>query len=224
MLVHDGLGESAVRTVISLKALPGVAAMLAALAVPCLAQAAGMPSSTDVAREALQARFEPLAHRTQVVGRISPDLCFSLDLPEEWRLDATGVEPRLKAVLSNAELEVSLRAVHELRDLPQADLASRDAAVLQRDYEELLGRPAQSVSLSANAGATLWSATWVDANLPTASHAMTVETLILPLPGDGVLELSLSGVESQDADKALVQRMLAGLRVQGRASCQRQVP
>jgi hypothetical protein len=213
-------GESAVRVVTSLKALSGKAAVLAALTISSLAQAASMPPSTDAMKETLQARFDPLARQTRVVGRVAPGLCVSFNLPEEWRLETGGLEPRLKAVLSDAELEVGLRSAHELRDMPQSDLASRDAAFLQRDYEELLGRPAQSVSLSADAGTTRWSATWVDANLPTASHAMTVETLILPLSNDQVLELSLSGADTQDAYDAFVRRMLGGLRVQGRASCQ----
>jgi hypothetical protein len=212
---YAGFWESAVRVVTSLKALSGLAAILAPLVDPFPAQAASMPPSQETTREALHVRFQPLTRETQIVGRITPNLCFTFSLPEEWRLHASG----LKAVSSDAELEVSLRSSHELRDLPQSDLASRDAAVLQRDYEELLGRPAQSISLSSKAGASLWSATWVDANLPTASHAMTVETMILPLSSNDVLELSLSGIEAQDDHDMLVQRMLAGLRVQGRASC-----
>ena len=164
----------------------------------------------------VQARFDPSTRQTWLTGRAGADLCFSLALPDEWRLTAQGVE----AVRSEVELAVSLRSAQELRDLPQPDLASRDAAVLQRDYEELLGRPAQSVSLTSNAGATRWSATWVDANLSTASHAMTVETLIVPLSAEWVLELSLSGVDTNEDYNALTQRMLSRLKVQGRGACQ----
>ena len=105
--------------------------------------------------------------------------------------------------------------------MPQPDLAIRDAAALQRDYEELMGQPAQSVSLSseAGAGAIRWSATWIDANLPTASNAMTVETLIVPLSSEWVLELSLSGVRSREGYEALAWRLLARLKVEGRAAC-----
>ncbi|MPR07156.1 hypothetical protein [Microvirga tunisiensis] len=103
--------------------------------------------------------------------------------------------------------------------MPQSDLATRDAAVLQQDYEQLLGRPAQSVSLSSDAGATRWSATWIDASLPSASHAMTVETLIVPLSSEWVLELSLSGVDTQEAYNGLAGHLLARLKVQGRPAC-----
>jgi hypothetical protein len=165
--------------------------------------------------ETIQAQFDPVTRQTRVAGRIAPDLCFSLLLPDEWRQAEAG----LKAVVSQVELGVGLRSARELRDMPQPDLASRDAAFLQRDYEELLGRPAQSVSLSSDAGATRWSATWVDANLPTASNAMTIETLIVPLSNEWVLELSLSGAETQGAYNALAQRLLTTLKVQGRGSC-----
>jgi hypothetical protein len=152
-----------------------------------------------------------------MIGRVAPDLCFSLSLPDEWRQTEGGV----RAALSDRELSVNLRSSQELRDLPQPDLVSRDAAALQQDYEELLGRPAQSVSLSSSAGATRWSATWIDANLPTASHDMTVETLIVPLSSEWVLELSLSGAETREAYNALAQHLLARLKVQGRAACTR---
>jgi len=182
-----------------------------------VSQAANGPLDRAAVDHPLQARFDPVLRQTQVTGRAASDLCFALSLPDEWRLSSEG----LKAALSDVELAVSLRSAQDLRDMPQPDLASRDAAFLQRDYEELLGRPAQSVSLSSSAGATRWSATWVDANLPTASHAMTVETLIVPLSGEWVLELSLSGAETREEYNGLAQRLLARLSVQGRAACQR---
>jgi hypothetical protein len=166
--------------------------------------------------ESVQVRFDPMIRQTSVRGAVPSGLCFSFSLPEEWHSTAHG----LKSALSDIEIGIGLRSAGELRDMPQPDLASRDAALLQRDYEELLGRPAQSISLSSDAGATRWSATWVDANLPSASHVMTVETLIVPLSGEWVLELSLFGVETREAYNALAQRLLARLKVQGRAACQ----
>jgi hypothetical protein len=193
----------------------GRAAVLLLLSGASFAQAATVLPSSDLVSETIQAQFDPVTRQTRVAGRIAPDLCFSLLLPDEWRQAEVG----LKAVVSQVELGVGLRSARELRDMPQPDLASRDAAFLQRDYEELLGRPAQSVSLSSDAGATRWSATWVDANLPTASNAMTIETLIVPLSNEWVLELSLSGAETQGAYNALAQRLLTTLKVQGRGSC-----
>jgi hypothetical protein len=195
-----------------------VAAFLACLAAPA-AQAVttnlgGAPSGT------FGARFDADARETRVTSRISPSLCLSLSLPQEWRMHGPGGKASLKAVPFRANLDMSLRSAHELQDLPQPDLARRDAAFLQRDYESLLGRPAQSVSLTSPApGATRWSATWVDANLPTASQAMTIETLIVPLSPEWVLELDLAEVESPEIYDALVQRVLSGLRVRAGAEC-----
>lgn len=198
------------------RAWPRGAIVLAGLAGASLAHASSDPLDASVPNQAIEARFNAAAQQTLVTGKAAPDLCFSLSLPEEWRRTEEG----LKAVRSDASLALGLRSAEELSALPQPDLASRDAAALQQDYEDLLGRPAQSVSQSTDAGATRWSATWVDANLPMASHAMTVETLIVPLSNAWVLELSLSGVETRDAYDALAARVLARLRVQGRASCQ----
>jgi len=198
------------------RAWPRGAIVLAGLAGASLAHASSDPLDASVPNQAIEARFNAAAQQTLVTGKAAPDLCFSLSLPEEWRRTEEG----LKAVRSDASLALGLRSAEELSALPQPDLAGRDAAALQQDYEGLLGRPAQSISLSTDAGATRWSATWVDANLPMASHAMTVETLIVPLSNAWVLELSLSGVETREAYDALAARLLARLRVQGRASCQ----
>ncbi|QRM30425.1 hypothetical protein [Microvirga sp. VF16] len=189
---------------------------MAGLAVAPVAQAANDPLDRIGGHEPIQAHFDSTTHRTRVSGKAAPDLCFSFSLPDEWHLADTS----LKAVVSNADLTIDLRSAEELRDMPQSDLAARDAAVLQRDYEELLGRPAQSVSLSSDAGAMRWSATWIDANLPSASHAMTIETVIVPLSSEWVLELSLSGVATREAYDALAQHLLVRLKVQGRAACQ----
>jgi hypothetical protein len=204
-----------VRSVRQFGAWPRRAVILTGLAVASVAQAANGPLDTASMSGRIQARFDPVTRQTWVMGHAAPDLCFSLSLPDEWRQTEDG----FKAVLSDGELSVNLRSSQALRDMPQPDLVSRDAAALQQDYEALLGRPAQSVSLSSNGGATRWSATWIDANLPTASHDMTIETLIVPLSGEWVLELSLSGIETREAYNALAQRLLARLNVQGRAAC-----
>ncbi|PVE25820.1 hypothetical protein DC522_03355 [Microvirga sp. KLBC 81] len=162
--------------------------------------------------EFVRVQFDQQLGRTRVAGRVASHLCFSLALQQEWRATAGGMETRLKSVLSNAELEVSLRPADELRGMPQADLASRDAALLQQGYESLLGRPAQSVSLvSLSPVTTRWSATWVDAHLP--SGPLTVEAFIVPLSDDWVLELSFSNIAVKEEYDALVRSLLAGLKV-----------
>jgi hypothetical protein len=205
-----------VRSVTSWGTWAGKAIALVLLSAASSAQAVGGLPDQPVMSEPVQVRFDPATRQTSVTGAVPSGLCFAFSLPEEWRPTAQGV----KATFSAVEIGVGLRSAGELRDMPQPDLASRDAAFLQRDYEELLGRPAQSVSLSSHGKATRWSATWIDASLPSASHAVTVETLIVPLSHDWVLELSVNGVDTQAAYDALAQRLLTRLQVQGRASCQ----
>ena len=192
-----------------------------AVAVLCLpslvAQAASITPGSSSQVGPVQTRFDAARQETDVAGHITPALCFSFNLPQEWRMRADGARMSLVAAHHGAELEVSLRSAQELRHMPQPDLASRDAAFLQQGYEDLLGRPAQSVSLASLSGATRWSATWVDANLPSASHAMTVEAFIVPLSKEWVAEMSLTGIASKSAYDALVQDLLADFRV--KAAC-----
>ncbi len=212
------LGSSMIQ---ALKVLSCPAALAALLCTLSTTQAANVPLANSGSwQETLQTRFDPDAKQTRVAGRVASGLCFSLSLPQEWRVQTGGAETRLKAVSSDAELNVGLRSAHELRGMPQPDLASRDAALLQQDYENLLGRPAQSVSLaSAPTGAARWSATWFDAYLPSGSHGMTVETLIVPLSGEWVLELSVTQVEEKERYEALLHSMLVGLRIQRDSAC-----
>ena len=200
-----------------LQALLSRTAILAALACAPTAQANNGALGPDAGGEGVRVRFDESSGQTRIAGRASNDVCFAFSLPQEWRQAAEGIKPRLQAVSSGAEIEIVLRSAQELRHLPQQDLASRDAALLQQDYEGLLGRPAQAVSLtSSGSGATLWSATWVDPHLPAA---MTVETLIVPLSATWVLELSLSNIGAPDDHDALLRKLLSGLRVQGGTAC-----
>jgi hypothetical protein len=204
-----------VRSVKSWRAWVFQAATLVLLSAASSTHAANGPLDQPVGSEPVRVRFDPTMRQTSVTGSAPSGLCFSFSLPEEWRSTAQG----LKSAHSDVEIGIGLRSAGELRDMPQPDLASRDAAFLQKDYEELLGRPAQSVSLSSHGTAARWSATWIDANLPNPSQGMTVEALIVPLSGEWVLELSVSGVDTKAAYDALAQRLLTRLQVQGRAAC-----
>jgi len=204
-----------------LRAIWGGAAILTALAFTAGgAFGTKSPLAAGLWDSPVPVHFDSASQVTRIAERIAPDLCFSLHLPQEWRSKAEGAGISLEAVSFSARLEISLRSAQELRDMPQPDLASRDAAVLQRDYEHLLGRPAQSVSLDRSPyGATRWSATWIDANLPSASRSLTVETFILPLSSEWILELSLTHVEMPEVHDALIRRILSGLKIMTRKAC-----
>ncbi|MFC4171169.1 hypothetical protein ACFOYU_03710 [Microvirga sp. GCM10011540] len=205
----QGLGTLVSRVAVIFSCVAATAAQAGTLAVEPVAWGS-----------AVELRHHGATGETRLLNRVTPHLCFSLSLPQEWRLTGEEGGTSLEAVSFRAKLDVSLRSAHDLQDLPQTDLAHRDAAFLQRDYEGLLGRPAQSVSLTSPVpGATRWSATWVDANLPTAARAMTIETYIVPLSKEWVLELSLDDVPTGEAHDALVQRLLTGLQVRAGAAC-----
>jgi hypothetical protein len=197
----------------------GQAVVLTALVAALPVQAAN--GSPAAATGDMRAQYDPAARETRVSGHAARGLCFSFRLPQKWHLNTDGPETGLESVSSEAQLGMSLRSAEALRHLPQRDLASRDAAFLQKDYEEVLGRPAQSASLSSPvAGTVRWSATWIDANLPMPSRAITVETFIVPLSAEWVLELTPARVETPAAYEAIVQPLLAGLTVQSGAACQ----
>ena len=158
--------------------------------------------------------LDPASGDTRVAGRAAHNACFTLVLPQEWTLttDDEGAAI-LKDESSAATLKLDTRAVAAGGGLD--DLATRDADFLRRDYEDLLGRPAQAITLSSvAAGAKRWSATWVDMNLPSASHSLTVETFIVPLTSASVLELTLTDVPGREAYEALMRGALGGLKVE----------
>src|SRR5690349_15526422 len=96
------------------------------------AQAGALAPGRDAWNEASDIRFDPTTRETRLTSRVTPGLCFSVSLPQEWRMTAEDGDLHLTAAALPARLEVSLRSAHELQDLPQADLAHRDAAFLQR--------------------------------------------------------------------------------------------
>lgn len=202
----------------ALTALLRPLAMPLAWFVPAAVQA-GIPAGV---RETAQANFDTALRQTYVSGRIAPNLCLSLTLPQEWRLREDREKIRLKATSPVAEIELGLRSARDLQDLPQPDLAGRDAAFLQRDWEGVLGRPAQSVAVESLAlGALRWTATWFDARLPAASQAMTLETFIVPLSREWVLELSPVNVASREAYDDLVRQMLLSLGMVNLTRCEK---
>jgi len=198
------------------------ALFVALLIVPDAIASTGF--STAVPTAQIGARFDPIAQETRVREKVSADLCVSFRLSREWTLslgrDAALEETASLRAPSGDDLEIRLRPAADLQAFPQADISARDAAALQDSYEELLGKPAQSVvhQPAGRPGVSRWSATWVDPNLAGPSHALTVETFIVDLRGDGALELTMnakdSGTYRQD-----ISALLSSLQVTRGADC-----
>jgi hypothetical protein len=111
--------------------------------------------------------------------------------------------------------------MRDLMELPQGDPITRDAAFLQRDHEGVFGRPAHASSLESVPGATRWTATWIDGNLPSSTHMLTLETYIVRASPDWMLEISISDIDDRDTYDTLVQRVLGNLQTADPARCGR---
>jgi hypothetical protein len=197
--------------------------LLAALVVgPTAVASTGI--STPVAMAQIGAWFDPIAQETRVREKVSADLCVSFRLSREWTLsfdrDGALEETAFLRAPSGDDLEIRLRPAAELQTFPQADLSARDAAALQDSYEELLGKPAQSVihQSAGRPGVSRWSATWVDSNLAGPSHSLTIETFIVDLRGNGALELTMNAKDSGTYHRE-VSGLLSSLQVTGGADC-----
>jgi hypothetical protein len=146
----------------------------------------------------------------------------AFSLPQEWRRE--GGEDgalRLAASAGDGEIEVAWRAVRDLAELPQGNAASKDAELLQRDHEGLLGRKAQASTVQTLGSATRWTATWIDTSLPAPSHSLTVETYIVPASREWLLEFSISDIEDRAVYDDLVRQVLSNIRTASSAQCGR---
>jgi len=191
--------------------------------------AAGLPGQAvarlagDV-RPAVSAHFDSRADRTRIAQRVG-NSCMMMILPQAWSIASQDERRIVLSASDGRELEVVLRPARAARDLPQADPASRDAALLQQDHEGLFGRPAQAATLvSLPAGAKRWTATWIDASLPGASREVTLDTLIVPFSDEWVLELSLAQAGTPAAYEQLMTELLTGLRRESADACSSGAP
>ncbi|MCB8821898.1 hypothetical protein [Microvirga rosea] len=178
--------------------------------------------SLDKAPGPIAVRFDLKAEQTRVTGRIGDNLCVMLSFPDEWRLAAGGGLRAVVEASHGGEVELVFRPAGEVKDLPQVDLASRDAALLQRDHEEVFGRPAQSATLATlTPGIKRWTATWSDVNLPAASGQITLDTVIVALSDEWLLELSFSEIGTRSTYEATVAEILSSLRLDSASACAR---
>lgn len=164
-------------------------------------------------------RFDPVTRETQVRDRVGAGLCVSFRLAQEWKGPDGGGS--ILTASSGEDLELRLRPGSGWQDLPRAERVAREAAGLQRSYEDLIGKPAQSVTHQETGlpGVSRWSATWVDGNLADPGHALTVETFIVDLRGGAALELTMSA-EDGEAYRREVGRLLSSLQVTSGGECQ----
>jgi hypothetical protein len=168
----------------------------------------------------LTAQSDPSAHETRVRGRLAAGLCISLQLPENWTLSTDRGRAHLLDATSGAEFEIDARTTGEPREFQEADPAGREAAALQKQYEEIIGKPAQAVLHEPTnyAGVSHWSATWIDANFAAESHAHVIETFIV-VDHKSVIDVTLVNVGTREAYDRHVLLMLSSLLIETEEDC-----
>ncbi|WP_046866010.1 hypothetical protein [Microvirga massiliensis] len=168
----------------------------------------------------LTAQSDPSAHERSVRGRLAAGLCISLRLPENWTLSTDRGRAHLLDAKSGAEFEIDARSTVEPRDSQEADLSGREAAALQKQYEEIIGKPAQAVLHEPTnyVGVSHWSATWIDANFAAESHSHVIETFIV-VDHKSVVDVTLVNVGAREAYDRHVSRMLSSLRIETEEDC-----
>ena len=208
-----------------------VAGLLFSLLVgPSLATATVDPDSTASligphlrGSDAAVAVFEPAYGATFVTARLRESSCLFVRLPGKWEL-AAGVDGiSLREMASERQVDVALYDAAEFAGTPGSNLAASYAAHLQRDYEELLGRPVTATALESvdGAGAYRWRATWSDKNFDNAARALSLERFIVQRRPDAVIEVSFSGPKPGDRDRQdkVLRSAVATLELRDRPDC-----
>jgi hypothetical protein len=210
-----------VRTIIEtgrVSAAARIAALLGALCIPSDLSATSLPDQYPSETSAVS--YLPAVGETHVTARLDPAVCVAFSLPQEWRREG-GEDGALRLAASggDGEIEISWRAVRELAELPQGNVGSKDAELLQRDHEGLLGRKAMTSTIETLGSATRWTATWIDTSFPAPSHSLTVETYIVPASREWLLELSISDIDDRSTYDDLVRQVLSNIRTASTAQC-----
>jgi hypothetical protein len=201
-------------------------AWLACLLLPALSAAAlAVTSQSPLFPVQVAAAFDPVRHETLVRSEVAAGSCVMFRLPDEWRLSQGDQGDFSLAAASGAEIVLRLRSAADLKGLPHPDQAGRNAAALQQEYEEVVGKPVQAVSHepTGHPGVTRWSATWIDANLAHPGHSLTVETLIVAAADESTLEMTFSGNWGPDLVRFEVSRLLPSLRVISGSDCRQRI-
>ena len=166
-------------------------------------------------------RFEPAYGETTVKGRLGESRCFVMRLPGKWELMPGGDGVRVRQAASERQVDVALHEAAAFSSTSGSSLLASYAAHLQRDYEELLGRPAIAATLenAELSGAYRWRATWADNNFENAARALSLERFIIQPWFDAVVEFSISGIEPGEPLDNIARSALSTLELREKSNC-----
>jgi hypothetical protein len=139
-------------------------------------------------------RDEADQNTTMIRSAVGGDLCISVRLMGQWTVERDGQRLHAIHVEDGADIQMIVLTDTDLAPSPET-LTQRAASSLQDEYERLLGKPAQVVTLERvpTSPATRWTATWVDSNFPNEDRDLSLEVFIFePLP-NRVVEMTVSG-------------------------------
>ena len=166
-------------------------------------------------------RFEPAYGETTVKGRLGESRCFVMRLPGKWELMPRGDGVSVREAASDGQVDLALHEAASFASTPGSNLLASYAAHLQRDYEELLGRPAIAATLESTelSGAYRWRATWADNNFENAARALSLERFIIQPWSNSVIEFSVSGLEPGEELDHIARSAISTLELREKSNC-----
>jgi len=156
---------------------------------------------------------------TAVHLTLGSDRCVSLRLPGSWTVEHS--EPnRINAVDAENGAAVEIIAHTDADFAPgPGTLIQRAASDLQRQFEGLLGKPAQVTTLERGPipSAMRWTATWNDTNFAQDERALSLERFIVEPVPNRIVEISVS--QAGDRRGEVVGLALETLTAQSALAC-----
>jgi hypothetical protein len=156
---------------------------------------------------------------TLVRSALGPDLCVTLRLPGAWKVEQP--EPgRINAIEPEQGAEIGIVAHTDADFAPGPGmLIERAASKLQREYERLLGKPAQVTTLepSSLSPARRWTATWIDGNFAPDDRVFSLEQFLIEPAANRIVAITVS--PGRGGRGEVVGMALETLTIQSASAC-----
>lgn len=144
---------------------------------------------------------------------LSPKLCFAVMIPGPW---VPGHDAGIyRSEDGKQAVGVLPRSADELKKFKGGNLVEKEAASLQKDYQEWFGKLTEPRLTAFESGVTgTWKWTAVASK---ASHNPLPSVFIIDLSPEGIIALTIDGVSDEDS---LARKILANLRISRTRPCE----